>query len=72
MGLEDKASRATPPNDEDDWKYLWTGAQKAHEGWFVVKVQMAIFGNWKVILMGVIAGAILGGQEVLQAWGLWK
>ena len=60
------------PKNEDEWKYIWSGAKKAHDGWFVVKVQTAIFGNFKVIIMGLIAGLILGGQEILEAWGMWK
>jgi hypothetical protein len=72
MSDQYKASRTTPPETPDDWRYLWRGAEKAHAGWFVVKVQMAIFGNWKVLLLGVVAGAVMGGGEVLRAWGVWK
>ncbi len=72
MSKENFTVRQTPPKTPEDYKYLWEGAQKAHDGWPVVRVMVAIFGNWKVILMGVIAGSAMGGQEVLQAWGFWK
>jgi hypothetical protein len=69
---EDRSNRRTPPETEDDFEYLWSGARKAHAGWPVVKRLVAIFGNWKLIAVGVIVGLAMGGTEVLQAWGWIK
>ncbi len=72
MSKENYTVRKTPPETAEEYQYIWEGVQRAHDGWPVMRVLLAIFLNWKVILLGVVAGLVLGGQEVLQAWGVWK
>jgi len=67
-----RSTRKTPPDDEDDWSYIWSGVDKAHQVWPVGKVLLGLFGNWKVIGLGLVAFLVMGGQEVLTAWGIWK
>lgn len=70
---EDKFGvRGTPPETHAEWAHVWEAVQKSHAGWPVVKPLLAIFGNWKVIGAGIIVMVAMGGQEILQAWGLWK
>lgn len=67
-----RSSKDRAPKDEAEWQYLWSGVDRAHEGWPIVKIQVAIFGNWKILALGVIAFIVMGGQELLQAWGLMQ
>lgn len=67
-----RATRSTPPGNDQDWQYIWAASEKAHRAWPVVKVLLALFGNWKVIGVGLFAGLALGGQELLIALGVWK
>ena len=45
---------------------------KLQEAWFVLKPLIGIFGNWKLIAVGLMTGLAFGGVEVLQEWGWIK
>lgn len=63
---DDKSTRKTPPESEDDWAYVWDGLRKAHSGWFIVKVLIAVFGNWRVIMIGSSFALIVIGPELAR------
>ena len=74
MGDSDKdlTTRATPAETKDDWKHIWEGVQRAHDGWFVVKFPVFIFGNWRVLVVGAAGAAAMFGREIATALGYMK
>ena len=67
-----KSTRKTEADGPDDWEYIWDAADKAHKMWPVGSVMAGLFGNWKVLILGVVAFMVMGGQELLESWGMWK
>lgn len=63
-------ARDRPPKDEKEWEDIWSGINKAHAGWPVVKVMLAIFSNWKIICAGVILALVFGGKDLLSYIGV--
>jgi hypothetical protein len=70
--MTDPSERKTPPETDEEWAYIWTAVRQSHESWPLLRVQIALFGNWKIIMVGVIIGLALAGTETLQAWGFLK
>lgn len=69
---KDLTTRATPAETKDDWKHIWSGVDKAHDGWFVVKFPVFVFGNWKVLMMGTAGAMAMFGREIITALGYLK
>lgn len=67
--MNDRTTRGTPPRDEDDYQAIWQTVERMDQSWPFLKVIVAVFGNWKAIGLGVMAGLAFGGKEILQAWG---
>jgi len=68
----DITTRATPAETKEDWRHIWSGVDKAHDGWFVVKFPVFIFGNWKVLIMGGTGALLMFGREIMTALGYLK
>lgn len=68
--MTDPSDRSTPPQDAEEWRYVWSAAKKAHAGWPFVKMGIALHSNWKVIIAFVALGIVLGGREFLEKMGL--
>ncbi len=66
---KDFATRAKPPEDDDEWQYVWQAVDMAHKGWPIVRIWVAFYSNWKAIGIAVFLGLSLGGKELLTAWG---
>ena len=69
---KDLTTRGTPAETKDDWKHIWEGVQRAHDGWFVVKFPVFVFGNWKVLAMGGAGAMAMFGREIVTALGYLK
>ena len=68
MGNDDnRSSRRTPPESEEDWLYIWTGIHYSHQGWKVVGPIVAAVTNWKawVVIAGIVAW--IRGPEIMAA-----
>lgn len=62
----DPSKRSTPPEKPEEHQYIWEGARKAHEAWPVNKVLVAMFGNWKVLVICGLIGALLGWESITE------
>lgn len=54
---DDKSTRRTPPENDDDWLHIWRTVDRSSKMWIVVGPIHAVVSNWKALL--VIAGVIL-------------
>ena len=54
------------------WDDIQEGVKKAHDGWFVVKFPVFIFGNWRVLVVGAAGAAAMFGHEIATALGYLK
>lgn len=64
--MTDDSTKDRPPESPDEWATVWSGVQKAHDGWFIVKVLIAVFGNWRVIMIGSTFALIVLGPELAK------
>ena len=64
---ENPTERKTPPENDDDWRFLWRSAARANDGWIVVGPIVAAVKNWKAWLL--IGGGFvwLNKPEIMQA-----
>ena len=65
--MTDPTERKTPPETPEEWAYIWSGAEKANEGWVVVGPFAAIVRNWKAWAAGLVFFIALNRPEILDA-----
>ncbi len=55
---DDLSTRDEAPNTPEQFKFIWSGAAKAHKGWPLVKRLLELIDLWP-ILWKVIAGIVV-------------
>lgn len=65
---EDRSTRKSPPETEDDWEYLWRGARHGHAMWPVIGPFIAVARNWKAGFAVVLVVLWLNGHDTLDAF----
>lgn len=68
---EDRSGRRTPPENEEDWFFIWDSSDKSQKAWRVVGPLHSIVSNWKAYL--VIAGIILAinSPRIVETLEIW-
>ena len=66
---DQKFSRREPPED-NEWPLIWSGIDKAHKGWPVVKILVALNDNWKLVAVLIAVAVLAGGRDILKALGV--
>lgn len=63
----DPWERKTPPEEEEDWAFIWRASHRAHEGWIVVGPIVAAVRNWKAWVFAAAAFVYLNRPDILAA-----
>ncbi len=64
---ENPADRKTPAKTQEDWSYLWNGAEKSEKMWVIVGPLHAVFANWKAIVFVLLLVLYINKPEILKA-----
>ena len=67
MKDDDVTARRTPPENADEWAYLWRGAHRANVSWPIVGPIYAFAVNWKAWAIGLAFLLWINRPEVLAA-----
>lgn len=67
MPLPNPNDRKTPPENEDEWAYIWKGSERGNDGWVVVGPVVAAIRNWKAWAIAVAFFLWLNQPDILGA-----
>mgnify|MGYP000064593564 CR=1 FL=1 len=67
MVSDNRNERKTPPEDENDWAYIWRAVDRANKSWIVTGPIYDMVMNWKAYV--AIAGFILmiNSPKIIEA-----
>ena len=65
--MTDPTERKTPPENDDDWSFLWRGAKRANDGWVILGPLVALVKNWKAWAIGSVAFLWINRPDILEA-----
>lgn len=63
----DPTERKTPPENPDEWAFLWRGAERGNEGWIIVGPVVAIVRNWKAWALALAFFLWINRPDILAA-----
>ena len=65
--MADPTERKTPPEDPEEWAFLWRGAERANDGWIILGPLVALTRNWKAWAAGGLFFLWINKPDVIEA-----
>jgi hypothetical protein len=65
--MTDPTERKDPPENAEEWAYLWRGAERANDGWVIIGPIVAVVRNWKAWAIGLAFFLWINRPDVLEA-----
>ena len=64
---DDKTTRGSPAENDDDWRAIWRAVEHSSKMWWLVGPVHAIASNWKAIAVVIAIVAWLSRDDIRAA-----
>jgi hypothetical protein len=65
--MTDPSERKEPPENSEEWAYIWRGAARANEGWVIIGPIVAAVKNWKAWALALAFVLWINQPDILGA-----